>query len=283
MRAATASSRPQGTARSQRRRRAHQHGDRDPAHARARARRSIRACCVFGEDVGRKGGVHAATLGLQEKFGAARVFDTSLSEEGIIGRAVGMALAGPDAGARDPVPQVRRAGDRAAQRLRHDALAHRQSLRRADGRAHAGRLLQVRRSLAQPEQRSAVRARRRLAASRCRRTPRTRSACCAPRCAATIRRSSSSIARCSTTPGRAGPIPGDDFVLPFGVARACARAASSPSSPGARWSSAAKQAAADSAVDVELLDLRTLVPWDRAAVLASVAQTRRCLIVHEDT
>ena len=56
---------------------------------------------VFGEDVGRKGGVHAATLGLQEKFGAARVFDTSLSEEGIIGRAVGMAIAGLM-----PVPEI---------------------------------------------------------------------------------------------------------------------------------------------------------------------------------
>ena len=49
---------------------------------------------VFGEDVGKKGGVHAVTLGLQEKFGEARVFDTSLSEEGIVGRAVGMALSG---------------------------------------------------------------------------------------------------------------------------------------------------------------------------------------------
>ncbi len=106
---------------------------------------------VFGEDVGRKGGVHAVTLGLQERFGEERVFDTSLSEEGIIGRAVGMALAGLDAGAGDPVPQVRRAGRRADQRLRHDALAHRQPLRRADGGAHAGRLLQVRRSLAQPD------------------------------------------------------------------------------------------------------------------------------------
>jgi 2-oxoisovalerate dehydrogenase E1 component len=49
---------------------------------------------VFGEDVGPKGGVHGATLGLQEKYERTRVFDTSLSEEGIIGRAVGMALAG---------------------------------------------------------------------------------------------------------------------------------------------------------------------------------------------
>ncbi|HEY5060172.1 MAG TPA: thiamine pyrophosphate-dependent enzyme, partial [Gemmatimonadaceae bacterium] len=49
---------------------------------------------VFGEDVGRKGGVHLVTEGLQKQFGEARVFDTSLSEEGIVGRAVGMAIAG---------------------------------------------------------------------------------------------------------------------------------------------------------------------------------------------
>jgi 2-oxoisovalerate dehydrogenase E1 component len=34
--------------------------------------------------------------------------------------------------------------------------------------------------------------------------------------------------------------------------------------------------------DVELLDLRTIAPWDRTAVLASVTKTGRCLIVHED-
>jgi 2-oxoisovalerate dehydrogenase E1 component len=49
---------------------------------------------IFGEDVGRKGGVHLVTEGLQKQFGERRVFDTSLSEEGIIGRAVGMAIAG---------------------------------------------------------------------------------------------------------------------------------------------------------------------------------------------
>ena len=69
---------------------------------------------VFGEDVGRKGGVHAATLGLQKEFGIDRVFDTSLSEEGIIGRAVGMALAGLV-----PVPEIqfRKYADPAAEQL----------------------------------------------------------------------------------------------------------------------------------------------------------------------
>jgi 2-oxoisovalerate dehydrogenase E1 component len=34
---------------------------------------------------------------------------------------------------------------------------------------------------------------------------------------------------------------------------------------------------------VELIDLRTVAPWDRACVLASVRKTGRCLVVHEDT
>jgi 2-oxoisovalerate dehydrogenase E1 component len=56
---------------------------------------------IFGEDVGAKGGVHGATVDLQVKFGKDRVFDTSLSEEAIIGRAVGMAYAGLV-----PVPEI---------------------------------------------------------------------------------------------------------------------------------------------------------------------------------
>jgi pyruvate/2-oxoglutarate/acetoin dehydrogenase E1 component len=49
---------------------------------------------VFGEDVGKKGGVFLATAGLQEKYGEERCFDTPLSECGIIGTAIGMALYG---------------------------------------------------------------------------------------------------------------------------------------------------------------------------------------------
>jgi 2-oxoisovalerate dehydrogenase E1 component beta subunit len=49
---------------------------------------------MFGEDVGRSGGVFRVTAGLQETFGTARVFDTPISEAGITGAAVGLAFAG---------------------------------------------------------------------------------------------------------------------------------------------------------------------------------------------
>jgi len=49
---------------------------------------------VLGEDVGVDGGVFRATLGLLEKFGAARVMDTPLAESAIVGAAVGMAING---------------------------------------------------------------------------------------------------------------------------------------------------------------------------------------------
>src|SRR5688500_10007582 len=49
---------------------------------------------VFGEDVGKLGGVFRITDKLQEKFGEKRCFDTPLAESGIVGTAIGMALYG---------------------------------------------------------------------------------------------------------------------------------------------------------------------------------------------
>ncbi|WP_242892337.1 thiamine pyrophosphate-dependent enzyme [Actinomadura litoris] len=49
---------------------------------------------VFGEDVARKGGVYGVTRGLLRRAGAARVFDTILDEQSILGLALGLATAG---------------------------------------------------------------------------------------------------------------------------------------------------------------------------------------------
>ncbi|MGI8459780.1 MAG: thiamine pyrophosphate-dependent enzyme [Propionibacteriaceae bacterium] len=49
---------------------------------------------VFGEDVGVKGGVYGVTGGLARRFGGARVFDTILDEQSILGLALGAGLAG---------------------------------------------------------------------------------------------------------------------------------------------------------------------------------------------
>lgn len=56
----------------------------------ARDRRVV----IFGEDVGKNGGVFRVTDGLQVEFGADRVFDTPLAESAIIGTALGMAIYG---------------------------------------------------------------------------------------------------------------------------------------------------------------------------------------------
>ncbi len=236
---------------------------------------------VFGEDVGPKGGVHAATLGLQDKYGAARVFDTSLSEEGIIGRAVGMAIAGLL-----PVAEIqfRKYADPATEQLNDCG-----TLRWRTGNRFAAPIVvrmpggffkcgdpwhsqtnevawvhNVGWRVAVPSNaedavgllRSALRGN----------DPTIFFEHRAMLDAAWARR----------------PYPGDDFVIPFGVAR---RVRTGSEVTVVTWGAMVErceQAADASAVDTEVIDLRTLSPWDRSAVLESVRKTRRCIVVHED-
>ncbi len=236
---------------------------------------------VFGEDVGPKGGVHGATLGLQDKYGVGRVFDTSLSEEGIIGRAVGMALAGLL-----PVAEIqfRKYADSAAEQLNdcgtlrwrtHNRFAAPIIVRMPGGFFKCGDPWHSQTNevawvhgigwhVAVPSNaedavgllRAALRGNDPVIFFEHR----------AMLDGAWARR----------------PYPGNDFVVPFGKARVLRSGTELTIVTWGAMVERCEQAAAQSHVDVELLDLRTLSPWDRMAVLTSVQKTHRCLIVHED-
>ncbi len=236
---------------------------------------------VFGEDVGRKGGVHGATLGLQEKYGSARVFDTSLSEEGIIGRAVGLALAGLL-----PVAEIqfRKYADPAAEQLNdcgtmrwrtHNRFAAPLVVRMPGGFFKCGDPWHSQTNEVAWVHgigwRVAVPSNAEDAVGLLR---------------SALRGNDPTIffEHRAMLDGAAArrPYPGDEFVLPFGVARVVRAGAELTVVTWGAMVERCEQASAASGVDVEVLDLRTLSPWDRGAVLASVRKTRRCLIVHED-
>jgi 2-oxoisovalerate dehydrogenase E1 component len=237
---------------------------------------------IFGEDVGRKGGVHAATLGLQEKFGAARVFDTSLSEEGIIGRAVGMAAAGLM-----PVPEIqfRKYADPAAEQLNDcgtmrwrtaNRFAAPMVVRIAGGFFKCGDPWHSQCNEVQWVHglgwRVAMPSNAQDAVGLLRSALRGNDP--------TIFFEHRSLLD-SASARRA--YPGDEFVVPFGRASLLREGHALTVVSWGALVERCEQAILGSGVSADLLDLRTLSPWDRDATLASVRKTRRCLIVHEDT
>jgi 2-oxoisovalerate dehydrogenase E1 component len=81
-------------------------------------------------------------------------------------------------------------------------------------------------------------------------------------------------------PSARRPYPGDDFVLPFGKVRVVRDGSDLTI---VTWGAMVERCeAAAEKHSTEIIDLRTLMPWDRNAVVESVKRTRRCLIVHED-
>jgi 2-oxoisovalerate dehydrogenase E1 component len=77
--------------------------------------------------------------------------------------------------------------------------------------------------------------------------------------------------------------PGDDYTIPLGSARIVREGTDLTLVTWGAMVHRCLEAVAAVEGSVELIDLRTIAPWDRDAVLASVRKTGRCLIVHEDT
>ena len=234
---------------------------------------------VFGEDVGPKGGVHAVTLGLQDKYGHDRVFDTSLNEEGIIGRAVGMALAGLM-----PVPEIqfRKYAEPATEQINDcgtmrwrtaNRFAAPMVLRIPGGFFKCGDPWHSQTNEVQfvhnPGWKVAVPSNAEDAVGLLR---------------AALRGNDPVIffehrAQLDQSWARR-PWPGDGFVLPFGRAK---KTREGDQITIVTWGAMVPRCeAAAEGISADVIDLRTLNPWDREMVLESVRRTRRCLIVHED-
>ena len=236
---------------------------------------------LFGEDIGPKGGVHAVTMGLQDKYGIARVTDTSLSEEGIIGRAVGMALAGLL-----PVPEIqfRKYADPAAEQL-NDAgtmrwrtgnrFAPPMVVRMAGGFSKCGDPWHSQTNEVQWVHNIgwhvAVPSNAEDAVGLLR---------------AALRGNDPAIffehRGLLDLAWSRRPYPGDDYVVPLGKAKVTVEGGDISLVTWGAMVPRCEDALKAAGIAGDVIDLRTLMPWDKDAVMRSVKKTHRCLVVHED-
>ncbi len=236
---------------------------------------------VFGEDVGLKGGVHAATMDLQAKFGEERVFDTSLSEEGIIGRSVGMAYAGLM-----PVAEIqfRKYADPATEQLNNCGTTRWRTanrfaapivVRMPGGFAKCGDPWHsmsnevffthaIGWQVAMPSNAEDAVGLLRTA----------------------MRSNNPTIffehRNLLDAKYARKPYPGDEFVVPFGKAKFLKEGSGLTIITWGAMCERAEQAVEETGISADVIDLRTLMPWDKESCLKSIEKTNKCLIVHED-
>jgi len=236
---------------------------------------------VFGEDVGAKGGVHAVTMGLMDKHGEGRVFDTSLSEEGIIGRSIGLSLSGLM-----PVPEIqfRKYADPAEEQLNdtgtmrwrtNNRYASPMVVRIAGGFFKCGdpwhsQCQEVKWAHAIGWQ-VAMPSNAEDAVGLLRSALRSNNPTIFFEHRAML-----------DDPWARRPYPGDEYVVPFGKARLITEGTDLTVITWGAMVERCEAAARDVEASIEVIDLRTIMPWDKEAILSSVSKTSRCLIVHED-
>jgi pyruvate/2-oxoglutarate/acetoin dehydrogenase E1 component len=238
---------------------------------------------VIGEDVGVYGGAFKVTLGFQEEFGAWRVIDSPLSETAILGACTGSAIMGMR-----PVAEMQFADFISCAWDHLVTVAAKQryragtpipiTVRLPSGGGFSGGPFHSQ----NPESSFAHIAGLKVV---CPATP----ADAKGLLATAIQDANPCLFFEHKHLYRRikGEVPDERYEVPFGKARLHQEGSDvSVITWGAMVytaEEAARQIADADGVSVEILDLRTLIPWDKEAVLATAAKTSKVLVLHEDT
>jgi 2-oxoisovalerate dehydrogenase E1 component len=234
---------------------------------------------VLGEDVGISGGVFRITEGLQARYGEGRVIDTPLNESGIVGTAVGMALAGAR-----PVAEIQFEGfvypafDQIVSHLgRFRYRTRGNSSVPVVVRFPSGAGIGAHEHHCDSPEAYFVHAPGLVVI--CPSTPTDAKGLLA----AALEGDDPVIFLEPKVLYRAGreDVPVEHFTLPIGRARIRAEGSDLTLVTYGGMVPVALEAAARVDASVEVIDLRTLFPWDRETVLDSVAKTGRLLVVQE--